>query len=345
MRGALRPVGEGRGTRQQARRAAAGAASASPCCPGAPRPRPRPGPGPRQRAVSEGAEGASAAAAAEDGEEGGTEDVLRSIQRALVRDGPRGNETAAQLQRLVDQAAAAADDSEGAQQVRVPDRDGTAGAGPVQLKGLTFEELRAWAVGLGEAPRRAEHVWSWVYGGSKKAPATKFIRSFAEAVGQPDGFGRNFLATVEAHGGARLDAGLELEEVHRANDGTRKLLFTSAYFADHDFAADSYSRIETVMIPIVRGHGRKPRLTVCVSSQVGCAMGCTFCFTGLMGLRSNLKTEQIVEQVLAAKRIQMAEDPDVPVTNIVFMVRLETQLFPDGRRRLTDIRPGDGGAA
>lgn len=328
MRGALRPVVQGRGTRQQARRAAAGAASASPCCPGAPRPRPRPGPGPRQRAVSEGAEGASAAAAAEDGEEGGTEDVLRSIQRALVRDGPRGNETAAQLQRLVDQAAAAADDSEGAQQVRVPDRDGTAGAGPVQLKGLTFEELRAWAVGLGEAPRRAEHVWSWVYGGSKKAPATKFIRSFAEAVGQPDGFGRNFLATVEAHGGARLDAGLELEEVHRANDGTRKLLFTSAYFADHDFAADSYSRIETVMIPIVRGHGRKPRLTVCVSSQVGCAMGCTFCFTGLMGLRSNLKTEQIVEQVLAAKRLQMmAEDPDVPVTNIVFMVRLETQLF------------------
>ena len=325
MRGALRPVVQGRGTRQQARRAAAGAASASPCCPGAPRPRPRPGPGPRQRAVSEGAEGASAA---EDGEGGGTEDVLRSIQRALVRDGPRGNETAAQLQRLVDQAAAAADDSEGAQQVRVPDRDGTAGAGPVQLKGLTFEELRAWAVGLGEAPRRAEHVWSWVYGGSKKAPATKFIRSFAEAVGQPDGFGRNFLATVEAHGGARLDAGLELEEVHRANDGTRKLLFTSAYFADHDFAADSYSRIETVMIPIVRGHGRKPRLTVCVSSQVGCAMGCTFCFTGLMGLRSNLKTEQIVEQVLAAKRLQMmAEDPDVPVTNIVFMVRLETQLF------------------
>ena len=318
--GTLRSVrGRGRSTpvRLAARRAAGGAASASPRCLGAPRPRPRPGPR-RPQAVSEGAKG-EASSTVEDGEEGGTEDVLRSIQRALVRDGPRGNETAAQLQRLVDQAAAAADDSEGAQQVQVPDRDGTAGAGPVQLKGLTFEELRAWAMGLGEAPRRAEHVWSWVYGGSKKAPATKFIRSFAEAVGQPDGFGRNFLATVEAHGGARLDAGLELEEVHRANDGTRKLLFTSAYFADHDFAADSYSRIETVMIPIVRGHGRKPRLTVCVSSQVGCAMGCTFCFTGLMGLRSNLKTEQIVEQVLAAKRLQMAEDPDVPVTNIVFM--------------------------
>ena len=66
-------------------------------------------------------------------------------------DGPWGNETAAQLQRLVDQVAA--DDSEGAQQVQVPDRDGTAGA--VQLKGLTLPSV-------GERRRGAAAAGAWL---------------------------------------------------------------------------------------------------------------------------------------------------------------------------------------
>jgi hypothetical protein len=55
--------------------------------------------------------------------------------------------------------------------------------------------------------------------------------------------------------------------------------------------------VEAVMIPAPSG-----RLTVCISSQVGCAMNCQFCFTGRMGLRGNLTTEQIVEQVCPQPR-------------------------------------------
>lgn len=55
--------------------------------------------------------------------------------------------------------------------------------------------------------------------------------------------------------------------------------------------------METVLIPIVREQGSKPRITLCVSSQVGCAMNCQFCYTGRMGLRGNLTAGQIVEQV------------------------------------------------
>ena len=50
---------------------------------------------------------------------------------------------------------------------------------------------------------------------------------------------------------------------------------------DQDFAG----AIETVLIPVVREGSFKPRTTLCVSSQVGCAMNCQFCFTGRMGLR------------------------------------------------------------
>lgn len=43
--------------------------------------------------------------------------------------------------------------------------------------------------------------------------------------------------------------------------------------------------VETVLIPVVRSQGRRPRTTLCISSQVGCAMNCQFCFTGRMGLK------------------------------------------------------------
>lgn len=56
--------------------------------------------------------------------------------------------------------------------------------------------------------------------------------------------------------------------------------------------------VETVLIPVTRGE--KDRITVCVSSQVGCAMGCKFCFTGTIGLQANLSVAQIVEQVATA---------------------------------------------
>jgi hypothetical protein len=56
--------------------------------------------------------------------------------------------------------------------------------------------------------------------------------------------------------------------------------------------------VEAVLIPIVRSGGARPRTTLCISSQVGCAQNCQFCFTGRMGLQGNLSTAQMIEQVL-----------------------------------------------
>ena len=73
--------------------------------------------------------------------------------------------------------------------------------------------------------------------------------------------------------------------------------------------------IETVLM------GYPDRVTVCVSSQAGCAMGCGFCATGQMGLQSNLTAGEIAAQVLWARR-EAANLPDTTprrLTNVVFM--------------------------
>ncbi len=75
--------------------------------------------------------------------------------------------------------------------------------------------------------------------------------------------------------------------------------------------------IETVLMQYPEAGERHPRSTVCVSTQAGCAMGCVFCATGQMGFERNLKTEEIVTQVIAVARLLKARDEHV--TNIVFM--------------------------
>jgi len=85
-----------------------------------------------------------------------------------------------------------------------------------------------------------------------------------------------------------------------SQDGTRKLLLTF----------DDGLTIETVLIPDAA------RLTLCVSTQIGCMLDCGFCLTGTMGLKRNLKSYEIVDQVLTAQD-QLAADERI--TNLVFM--------------------------
>jgi len=81
----------------------------------------------------------------------------------------------------------------------------------------------------------------------------------------------------------------ELVEAHPSDDGATKVVLR---LADGE-------RIEAVHMP---REVRSPRVTLCISSQVGCAMGCTFCATGAMGIRRNLSAGEIVGQVLALLR-------------------------------------------
>jgi len=85
-----------------------------------------------------------------------------------------------------------------------------------------------------------------------------------------------------------------------SRDGTRKLLF----------ALDDGMSIEAVLIPDAN------RLTLCVSTQVGCMLDCGFCLTGRMGLKRNLKLHEIIDQVLTAQDLL---EPGERLTNLVFM--------------------------
>ena len=67
----------------------------------------------------------------------------------------------------------------------------------------------------------------------------------------------------------------------------------------------------------VAGH---QRATLCVSSQVGCIMGCTFCATGTMGIKGDLTAGEIVEQLVHAQRV-------TPIRNVVFMVSFKLRLL------------------
>ena len=151
------------------------------------------------------------------------------------------------------------------------------------LLGMTAGELAAEIQSLGERAFRARQIAEWVW--KKRAV------SFSEMSDLP----------AELRG--RLAGRLEILTARlvrqvRSADGTLKGLL-ELHDAEH---------IEAVAIPTAG------RLTACVSTQVGCAMGCAFCATGLEGLRRNLTAGEIVEQVF---HLQAAAGRRV--TNVVFM--------------------------
>ncbi|MCM0081589.1 23S rRNA (adenine(2503)-C(2))-methyltransferase RlmN [Geomonas sp. Red32] len=149
------------------------------------------------------------------------------------------------------------------------------------VKNLTLEGLEQYIAGIGKERFRAKQIFKWLY----QMDAT----SFDEMTNVSKEF-RAFLAEKAAI------SNLVPEVVEAAEDGTKKYLFRLA----------DGNAVESVLIP---DEGRN---TLCISSQVGCAMGCAFCLTGTFGVTRNLTTAEIVNQVCAVKR-------EEPVRNIVFM--------------------------
>lgn len=161
------------------------------------------------------------------------------------------------------------------------------------LRALGQAALEDLAVSLGEPRFRGRQLFKWVH--------EKGASSFEAMTDLPAAF-RERLAQTAALG--------TLVEVRRqqATDRTVKSLFR----------LPSGRHIEAVLIPDFHDDGRARRLTVCVSSQVGCAMGCTFCATGLMGFQENLTAGQIAEQVHAMDAVAK-EHFGRGVTNVVYM--------------------------
>jgi 23S rRNA (adenine2503-C2)-methyltransferase len=112
--------------------------------------------------------------------------------------------------------------------------------------------------------------------------------------------------------------------VARSEDRTRKLLFSLS----------GGSAVESVIIP------DPPRLTICISSQAGCAMGCAFCATARLGLQRNLTVAEIVAQILAARRHL---DESERITNVVFMGMGEPLANYDALLEAIEILRADWG--
>lgn len=155
------------------------------------------------------------------------------------------------------------------------------------LKSMGHAELGTWlAATLGEPKFRADQIFAWLH--ARGARTFDAMTNLSKAL-------RERLAEH-----ARI-GGLELEDVMVAKDGTRKLLLRTA----------QGDRIESVLIPM------EDRITQCVSSQVGCKIGCDFCFTAKMPLRRNLSSAEIVDQVLWAQKV--LEPAGERVANLVYM--------------------------
>ena len=152
------------------------------------------------------------------------------------------------------------------------------------LLGRSAAELENWAVSQGQKAFRGRQLHDWLY--------TKGVRSLSEISVLP----KVWRSSLTEQG---MSVG-RLNEIHRsvAADATAKLLL----------ATDDGEMIETVGIPTDQ------RLTVCVSSQVGCPMACRFCATGKGGLQRSLHLHEIVDQVLSVR-----EAMDRRPSHIVFM--------------------------
>ena len=155
----------------------------------------------------------------------------------------------------------------------------------IRIKDFTLPELKEFFASLGEPPFRAEQVFNWIY--------NHLTFDFSEMQNLPKALRQKLseIASLKS-----LDIiGRERSPV----TGTTKYLFETY---------DGYE-IEAVVIP----EGK--RTTLCLSTQVGCALGCKFCATGLMGLKRNLSVGEIVEQYLLTAK----EFGKKKITNIVYM--------------------------
>ncbi|MBI1186708.1 MAG: 23S rRNA (adenine(2503)-C(2))-methyltransferase RlmN [Alphaproteobacteria bacterium] len=200
-----------------------------------------------------------------------------------------------------------------------------AAAARPSLVGLTREELRARLIGVGveekKAKMRAEQLWRWIYHYG--------VRDFAAM----SNVAKALRALLADH------FTLERPEITAAQistDGTRKWLIRLADGAE----------VECVFIPDVGRSG-----ALCVSSQVGCTLTCTFCHTGTQKLVRNLTSAEIVAQVMIARdALNEWPTPERPLndgervlTNIVFMGMGEPLYNLDHVAAAIDvISDGDG---
>jgi 23S rRNA (adenine2503-C2)-methyltransferase len=192
------------------------------------------------------------------------------------------------------------------------------------LLGMTRVELAAVAAAAGEPSYRGRQLFTWIY--------TKRVAAFSAMTD----LGKEFRSRLEAS--AELRGVTTVARQSSLRDGTTKFLFG---------LADGL-QIESVLIPPTSafrgreaaGEEEQKRLTLCVSTQVGCALDCAFCATGTMGFRRNLTAGEIVSQVL-----EVMQATGRRITNAVFMGMGEPLLNYEAVMTAADILCAGAGIA
>lgn len=173
----------------------------------------------------------------------------------------------------------------------------------VNVKDLTFDELKSFVQELGLEPYRAKQIARWVY--KKKVSSFYDMTDLSKEV-------RELLSKK-----TRIDL-LKLVKVEESKDGTRKYLFELL----------DGNRIESVFIP------ERDWNTLCVSTQVGCPVGCRFCLTAKDGFTRNLTAGEIVDQYI---QVQRDVGEDRRISNVVFMGMGEPLLNFDNVKKAVEI--------
>ena len=155
----------------------------------------------------------------------------------------------------------------------------------------SFVELKSFFINIDEKAFRAEQLWNWLY--------VKGINELSEL----NNISKNVINKINEQ---YYLSQFKVSNSLLSKDGTRKWLFE----------LEDGNEIETVYIP------DKNRGTICVSSQVGCSLSCSFCHTGTMNFSRNLNTSEILGQVMYIKKFlnDWSNKADKKkITNIVFM--------------------------
>ena len=160
------------------------------------------------------------------------------------------------------------------------------------LSGLSLEEITKLTEGLKASKFRAKQIHNWIY--------FKSVSSIDEMTD----LSKTFREELKQHA---VVTDVKIKVKQESSDGTLKYLIE---YPDGEC-------VETVLMRF----DNRANLTACVSSQVGCAVNCSFCATGKRGFIRNLTYKEIIEQVLTIQR-----DTGLKVTNIVFMGQGEPLL-------------------
>jgi 23S rRNA (adenine2503-C2)-methyltransferase len=141
----------------------------------------------------------------------------------------------------------------------------------INLKGLWIEDLEKLLGNLGEKRYKANQLALWIY--DKKATDFNQMTDLSKSLRE------------------KLDSIAYIDNIKLIKAQTSKLDFSEKFL----FKLKDGEKIETVLM------WEKDRVTICVSTQVGCPLGCTFCATGKMGFKRNLTPGEIVDQIIALK--------------------------------------------